>query len=48
SLLKRARDLSLGVPALLAWQLVESGRIWRLRTAPAMAKRTDRAQSSHE
>lgn len=29
SLLKRARDLTIGVPALLAWQLAESGRLWR-------------------
>ena len=35
SLLKRARDLSLGVPALLAWQLMETGRAWRRRaTSP--------------
>jgi putative membrane protein len=29
SLLKRARDLTLGVPALLVWQAVEGGRLWR-------------------
>jgi putative membrane protein len=34
SLLKRARDLSLGVPALLAWQIVETGRAWRRRASP--------------
>jgi glycosyltransferase 2 family protein len=34
SLLKRARDLSLGVPALLAWQLMETGRVWRRRITP--------------
>jgi hypothetical protein len=28
SLLKRARDLALGVPALLAWQWIEARR-WR-------------------
>jgi putative membrane protein len=28
SLLKRARDLTIGVPALVAWQLLESGRLW--------------------
>ena len=31
SLLKRARDLAIGVPALLAWQLVESRRLLRAR-----------------
>lgn len=28
SLLKRARDLMIGLPALAAWQLLESGRLW--------------------
>jgi hypothetical protein len=27
SLLKRARDLAIGVPALLVWQMLESGRL---------------------
>jgi hypothetical protein len=27
SLLKRARDLAIGVPALLVWQVLESGRL---------------------
>ena len=30
SLLKRARDMSLGLPALLAWQLMEGRRAWHL------------------
>jgi putative membrane protein len=34
SLLKRARDLTLGIPALLSWQLLEVRREWR-RHAPA-------------
>jgi glycosyltransferase 2 family protein len=29
SLLKRARDLVIGLPAFAAWQLLESGRLWR-------------------
>jgi glycosyltransferase 2 family protein len=29
SLLKRARDLTIGLPALAAWQLIESSRLWR-------------------
>ena len=33
SLIKRARDIVLGVPALLAWQAVEGGRIHRRRRA---------------
>jgi putative membrane protein len=31
SILKRARDLAIGVPALLAWQFVESRRLLRAR-----------------
>jgi putative membrane protein len=29
SLLKRARDFTIGLPALAVWQLVESNRLWR-------------------
>ncbi|MBV9551421.1 MAG: flippase-like domain-containing protein, partial [Alphaproteobacteria bacterium] len=29
SLLKRARDLTIGLPVIGLWQAVESGRIWR-------------------
>jgi putative membrane protein len=35
SLLKRARDIVLGLPALAAWQLLESGRLWRRLSASA-------------
>jgi len=31
SLLKRARDLTIGLPALGVWQIVEGGRLWRRR-----------------
>ena len=34
SLLKRARDLIIGLPTLAAWQLVEGGRLWRRISAP--------------
>jgi putative membrane protein len=33
SLLKRGRDLALGVPALLGWQIVEGGQWWHERGA---------------
>jgi len=33
SLLKRARDLAIGLPALGLWQALEGGRLWR-RLAP--------------
>ena len=36
SLLKRARDLAIGVPALAVWQYVEGGRLWRRRSRPLM------------
>jgi hypothetical protein len=29
SLMKRARDLVIGLPALGIWQVVEGGRLWR-------------------
>jgi putative membrane protein len=33
SLLKRARDLVIGLPALGTWQLAEGGRLWRRSTS---------------
>ena len=33
SLLKRARDLVIGLPALGTWQAAEGGRLWRRRTS---------------
>lgn len=33
SLIKRARDLTIGLPVLATWQLVESGRLWRRAVA---------------
>ena len=38
SLLKRARDLAIGLPAIGIWQAIESKRLWRRRdAAPARA-----------
>ena len=31
SLLRRMRELALGIPGLIAWQLIEAGRLWRRR-----------------
>ena len=39
SLLKRGRDLIIGVPALAAWQLIESGRLWRRAASPRVSLR---------
>jgi putative membrane protein len=36
SLLKRARDLAIGLPTIAIWQAIESNRLWRRRTAAAM------------
>lgn len=42
SLLKRARDLVIGLPVLGAWQLAEGGRLWRraARASQALPART--------
>ena len=37
SLLKRGRDLVIGLPALLAWQLVEGRHFWRRSVDPLPA-----------
>jgi putative membrane protein len=37
SLLKRARDLAIGLPALGVWQAVEGGRLWRRLTPRSVA-----------
>lgn len=38
SLLKRARDVTIGLPALAAWQLLESGSLWRRVTLSARTR----------
>jgi putative membrane protein len=38
SLLKRARDLAIGLPAIAVWQAIESGRLWRRRAGSARTK----------
>lgn len=49
SLIKRARDLAIGLPALAVWQAVEGGRLWRRHGASGGAKRpggiSDRGKS---
>jgi uncharacterized membrane protein YbhN (UPF0104 family) len=41
SLLKRARDLTIGVPALVVWQLLESGRLWHRNAGHRRVRPTD-------
>lgn len=36
SLLKRGRDLAMGVPVLLIWQMLEGGTLFRRRAAPRL------------
>jgi glycosyltransferase 2 family protein len=45
SLLKRARDLTIGLPALGVWQAVEGGRLWR-RIATLRDRTGDKTTSS--
>jgi len=40
SLLKRARDLVIGLPVLAIWQAVEGGRLWRRRRLAPVADRS--------
>jgi len=35
SLLKRGRDLAIGLPTIAIWQAIESNRLWRRRSAAA-------------
>jgi putative membrane protein len=35
SLIARVRELALGIPGLIAWQMIEGRRLWRARTAAA-------------
>jgi glycosyltransferase 2 family protein len=41
SLLKRGRDLAIGLPVLGAWQLIEGGRLWRRTGRPRAVSRTE-------
>jgi putative membrane protein len=36
SLIARARELALGIPGLIAWQMIEGRRLWRARLAGAV------------
>ena len=36
SLIARARELALGIPGLIAWQVIEARRLWRARLAGAV------------
>ncbi|HWE73494.1 MAG TPA: flippase-like domain-containing protein [Stellaceae bacterium] len=47
SLLKRGRDLALGVPPLLGWQILEGGQLWRGRgTAPRRSEPQERGKGT--
>jgi putative membrane protein len=38
ALIRRVRELTLGVPGLIVWQLIEGGRVWRKHALPAIQK----------
>lgn len=46
SLLKRGRDLALGVPALAGWQILEGGQWWRRRNAAKLQPIPERSRRS--
>jgi hypothetical protein len=47
SLLKRARDIAIGLPAIAVWQAIESGRLWRRRAGPAQLKLAKSIAAGH-
>jgi hypothetical protein len=38
ALIRRVRELTLGIPGLIVWQLIEGGRMWRKHALPAIQK----------
>jgi len=51
SLVRRGRDLAIGIPVLIGWQLYEGGRFWGgrfwRRPAAAAASEPDSARAAH-
>jgi putative membrane protein len=43
ALIRRVRELALGVPGLIVWQLIEGGRAWRKHVLPAVRESEDAA-----
>ena len=43
SLLKRGRDMAIGLPAIAIWQAVEGHRLWQRRGAAAVARLAERS-----
>jgi putative membrane protein len=43
ALIRRVRELALGVPGLIVWQLIEGGRAWRKHVLPAVRESEDEA-----
>ncbi len=43
ALIRRVRELALGVPGLLVWQLIEGGRAWRKHVLPTVRESEDEA-----
>jgi putative membrane protein len=45
ALIRRVRELALGVPGLIVWQLIEGGRAWRKHFLPVVRESEDDAAS---
>ena len=43
ALIRRVRELALGVPGLIIWQLIEGGRAWRKHVLPAVRETNEAA-----
>jgi putative membrane protein len=43
ALIRRVRELTLGVPGLIVWQLIEGGQAWRKHVLPAVRESGDEA-----
>jgi putative membrane protein len=43
ALIRRVRELALGVPGLIVWQLIEGGRAWRKHVLPAVRESEEAA-----
>ena len=43
ALIRRVRELALGVPGLIVWQLIEGGRAWRKHVLPDVRQSEDEA-----
>jgi putative membrane protein len=48
ALIRRVRELALGVPGLIVWQLIEGGRAWRKHVLPVVRESENEADGEPE